>query len=284
MVGGDLGDAGVDFNPDIGFAMPTEITQAYVYDDGWVDMGPADWSCLGAPANDPPTTVAVTLAGSVADFQTGNSIENGSIEAFVGGDYMTPIASTADLTDGNYSLDLPIGVHRPAFLVTTDEGLDTYQLDTRLAPGETSQDLELESFSVLTANALPAFVGVTRTPGRALTVWQILDCNGRVVKNAIATVSSTSECPTPLPDAVTYYFSGGTTPLPVRHTQQASSSADGLFMVIEMEPGPQAAVQVWGFINGQTIGDDPPVLLAEIFVPLFGDSVAIGDARPRSAD
>src|SRR5207249_703041 len=59
--------------PDVGFDLPKAALRANMRVSGgnWMDVGPADLSCLGTASGDQATTVTVTAAAVVKDFQSG---------------------------------------------------------------------------------------------------------------------------------------------------------------------------------------------------------------------
>jgi len=103
------------------------------------------------------------------------------------------------------------------------------------------------------------------------------------MSNFIATVSSTSgannTAPTFLEGVDTYYFSASVG-LPVRHSQQAASSKDGLFMAIEMQPNPTAYVQVWGYKTAADVTSDNLTLIAELRTQVIAETVITGSYEP----
>ena len=272
----DTPDAGLG-----GFAPPDVITHAYEEQEGvYVDLGVADWSCLNTASADAPTSVAVALTGTIGDFQTGDDAADVTAEAFKLIDWQNPFATATSDADGNYSMTVPIGVTRFGFKMTSEDIMDTFLLNQYVEPDEAEQRLSIDSVSVLTANALPAFIGVTRTPGLGIVAGAMRDCQDREVKGAIATVSSVSGTATHLSGATTYYFSAGSTTLPVRHAQQAYTNGDGLFMTIEVPTTASAFLQVWGFIDGQDPAVDDLTLLAEIPTPVLEDTVVTFSLEP----
>jgi hypothetical protein len=279
------GDAGVAFDPAAGFAMPGAYTRAYLEMQGqWLDQGEADWSCLGSSDDAVATTVAVTVAGTLEDYQTGNIIPNATVSAFADGDTGgTPTDTATTGSGGDYSLTLPSGTLRPTIVIEGSGIMDTHHLAVRLLPSAPNQELGLEAISNLTADALPAFIGETRTPGLGLGVWTLVDCKGHRVANAVATVSARSGCVAPLAGSTAYYFSAGATSLPVRHSQAATTQEDGRFMIMDMPVQSEAYVQVWGYISTQTPGTTPVTLLAELPFSVIGDAFVTGELRPRRA-
>ena len=283
--GGDDGGGDGDGDGDLeneGFATPTDITRAYTGADGnWTEVGPANWDCLNQPSEDQPLATDVTLTGTVEDFQSGDALPGAMLTAFndtnLGG---SGVASTTSDVDGNFSVTLPSGSERIAFKVDHEDALPTFTLNQLYAPDVAEQTDTINSVSLLTANALPAFIGVTRTVGLGILAGSIVDCDGNEVGGAIATVSSTSGSVTHLEGAQTYYFSALSTSLPVRHEQQLNTNSDALFVVIELPVASTAFLQVWGFVDGQDPATDELTLLAEIPSPVLADSVITASLDP----
>jgi hypothetical protein len=217
--------------------------------------------------------VAVTLSGTTRDFQTADVVDEVDIAAF-GADELS-IGMTTSGGSGQYTLPFAPGTGRVSFRMTDPAGnrfVDSYVLEHRLSPDAGAQTLDLISVSHLTLNALPAFIGVMRTPGRGLSGGVVVDCAGYPVDGAIATVSATPGTTEHLAGADTYYFSAGSTSLPVRHTQAADTNHDGRFVVIELPPTPDAYLQVWGYMQGQTPGVDALALLSQVRADVAGDA------------
>jgi hypothetical protein len=277
---GDGGDPGQDGNA--GFVLPTQPTDAYREIDGvWERQGVANWDCLGTPTEDIPTTVDVTLSGLIRDFQTDDPLPEATITAYDEVDFGgSGVATATSDIDGNYSITLPAGGTRWAFKVTVEDALDTYSLNQYFQPDQAMQTDELNSVSLLTAQALPAFIGVTRTPGLGILAGTIRDCNDDEVQGAIATVSTTRAAPTHLDGAQTYYFSALSTSLPVRHSQQLFTNTDGLFVVIELPESAEAYLQIWGFTDEADMQDGEMTLLGEIPSPVLADSVITASMVP----
>lgn len=281
--GDDGGTAGgVDAQTgNLGFATPTETTKAWKEEAGvWVEQGDADWSCLNTPNADTASTVAINLTGDVEDFQTGDEVPGADIEAFNVVDFTNVIATATSDVDGAYALTLPVGGKRIGYKVTAEGTLPTYILNHYYDPATVDQRDDLNSVSELTANALPAFIGVTRTPGLGILAGAIRDCQDREVSGAIATISATSGTPTHLDGAQSYYFSAGSTSLPVRHGQAQATNKDGLFVVIELPVASTAYMQVWGFLPSQNPATDELTLLAETPSPVLADAVITAAIEP----
>lgn len=282
LAAGCGGDDGGETEELSGFLPPEDITRAHTGGDGsWSEVGPANWSCLNTTSDDPPTTVDVTLAGTVEDFQSGDKVPEAMVTLYTDSNIAGSGTETvtSDL-DGNFSVTIPTGSTRVGFRVVHEDALDTYALNQIYEPDTAEQSDTVNSVSLLTANALPAFIGVTRTPGLGIIAGSIVDCDGNEVSGAIATVSSVSGSPEHLAGSESYYFSALSTSLPVRHQQQLSTNSDGLFVVIELPTSAEAYLQVWGFVDGQDPATDDLTLLAEIPAPVLADSVITASLEP----
>jgi len=247
----------------------------------WVEVGPADFSCFNTPNSDVATTVDVTISGPVRDFQTDNELPDAVVTAYADTNFAgTGLATaTADI-DGNYTMVIPSGQTRLAYKVELEFALPTFSLNNSLDPNMATQSVEQQSVSELTANALPAFIGVTRTVGLGVLAGTLRDCNDDEVSGAIATVSSVAGMPMHLDGAQTYYFSAGSTSLPVRHSQQENTNTDGIFIVIELPPNSASMLQVYGYLPGQNPMTDELTLVGEISSPVLADSVVTASMEP----
>jgi hypothetical protein len=169
-------------------------------------------------------------------------------------------------------------------MLSGDGVMDTFRLEQLLAPDVADQTLNTESISELTANALPAFIGITRTDGLGVVVGVISDCQGYAVAGAIGTVSSVQGEPVHLDEHEqfgTYYFSAASTSLPVRNGQRRTTNTDGRFVVIELpEQDANAWIQVWGFITEDDLANGELQLVAELPTPVLADAVVILDMEP----
>jgi len=287
--GGGNPDAG---GGNLGFVTPTVTTKAYDEQGSgnWVEVGDADWSCLNTPSDDMANSVEITLNGRTEDFQTGDDLPNATVTVFDDIEVDNPFATATSDATGNFVMTIPTGHTRLGFKVVADGQMETLLLNQYLDPATATQTLTIGSVSQLTANALPAFIGVTRTPGRGVLAGAIRDCNNNEVGGAIANVSSTSGTSTDLTGSEctadgtacdqTFYFSAGSTSLPVRHSQQNTTNTDGLFMTIELPNASNAYLQVWGFTKDQDPATDDLTLLAEIPSPVFPDTIVTFSLEP----
>ncbi len=284
----DDGDPVVS-NP--GFITPVQTPVAYLEIGGvWEEQGPADLSCFNTPSDDVASSEDRTLTGKTEDFQTGDIVDTVDLAVFPSGDVSgSPLATATSDGEGNYSITIPAGTTRLGIRSTDPEEsrfMDTYLFNQYFGPDETNPTETLNSVSFLTANALPAFIGVMRTEGLGVLAGAFRDCQGREVEGVIATVTSTpcagdAGCePAHLEGAQTYYFSAGSTSLPVRLSQTSATNKDGLFVVIELPPAGEAFLQVWGFPTDADLQNGDLQLLAEIPSPVLADSVITTSMEP----
>lgn len=283
-------DAPMLENP--GFPVPTAVTKANTFSMGaWSEVGDADWSCLNTPSDDQPSTQAIALTGVIDDFQSGDGVGNATVTAFPGimlsANSGMATSSNVAATRGQYSMNLtmlPSGTTRFGFKVESTGYLKTYLLNQYLNPANATQNRGISAVSESTANALPAFVGVTRDVADGVLAGAMRDCQGREVSNAVATVSSTMGTVAHLTGAETFYFSAGSSSLPVRHTQSPTTNKDGLFVVLGLPPQTAPAfIQVWGFPTAADLamGAAGLKLLSELPSPVEANAVITGSFEPK---
>jgi hypothetical protein len=242
----------------------------------------ANFSC--APETIDTRTESMTVAGSIVDFQTGNDLPNATIKAF----YTNMIQGTPDAmamadATGAYTITLTTGAKsRMNWLMEVSGGLPTYALNVPLDVSMAAvTGYDRENVSMLTANALPAFIGHARTPGLGVVAGVVEDCDGEVVQHAIGTIASASSDGNAaniafVPGAEVYYFISG---LPTRRNQRGDTNTDGVFVVIEIPVASQNFLQVWGFTSEADVamGTAGLKLVAELPTAVIGDAVlAVG--------
>jgi hypothetical protein len=284
--GGDDGGSTQDAAVDIGFNTPTVTLKANeeVSEDNWMEVGPADLSCLGMPSADVASTVAVALTTKVNDFQSGNAVPGAMVEVFHNQDYGSPFDTKTADTNASVTLDLPSGVKRFGYKMTSSSSLPTFLLNQTLpSPSNATQTVgAIRSVSNATAATLPALIGQTRTIGTGVVAGALRDCQEREISGFIATMSSTKGEPSTIPGADTYYFDSAVG-LPVHHNRQKHGSGDGLFMIIEIpSSNPKGYVQMWGFPTEADLamGRAGLKLIAELEVPVLADTVITGSYEP----
>lgn len=281
---------------DVGFNKPTCATCGVKANmqtgSTWSEIGPADLSCLGTPSDDMATSVSIALNTVIKDFQSGNAVPGATVTAFK--DVMTdaPFDTQTASDQALATLTVPTGVKRFGFKMTTTDGstMPTFLLNQYIDPAtpvqppgsdtDPTKAMKIQSVSATTAQTLPALIGETRTAGTGVIAGALRDCNHHEMSNFVATVSSTPMTATPIDGAEAYYFSAGVD-LPVRHTSQDASSADGLFMVIQLPAAPTAYVQMWGYkTDADAMAGGDMVLLAQLQVPVLADTVITGSYEP----
>ena len=68
----------------------------------------------------------------------------------------------------------------------------------------------------------------------------------------------------------------------MRLSEQTYTNEDGLFMVIELPPSDEPLfLQVWGFLPEQDPRSDELTLIAELGVPVIGDTVISASMEAR---
>src|SRR5262249_16165337 len=144
--GGTIDAGGIDAptgNP--GFPVPTATTKANMRTGGvWMEIGDADWSCLGTPSDDLPANGMSPLAGRGEDFQSGDPVGNATVTAFPGimvtANSGMATSSNVAATRGQYMMNLtalPTGETRYGFKIEATGYLKTYLLNQYLDPGAT---------------------------------------------------------------------------------------------------------------------------------------------------
>ena len=281
-------DAALDGRPESngGFVTPFAVTKANTKSGGvWTEVGDADWSCLGAPSTDQPSTGTIAIAGRITDFQTGNGVGDASITAWGTSPLMmlgTASSSNVAATRGDFSMTLgmlPSGTRRYGFTLIAVDHVSTVVLGRYYAPANAATDT-VAMISQATALALPAFIGLARDPTKAVYIGEMRDCQGRAVSNAVAGVSFV---PSTFTNAggETFYFSAGSTSLPVRHTVEPLMNNDGQFTIVNVAPGSTLFVQVWGFRSLAELNAGTLTLLGEIAAPSQPDQYVSLRLDPR---
>jgi hypothetical protein len=282
--GGDGDGTQVDAAPggNPGFPMPTAVTKANVKMNGvWTEAGDADWSCLGTPSTDAPSTQAITLSGKIEDFQTSAGVGGATVTAFPGimlsGNSGQTTTSTVAADRGAYSINLaqlPSGTTRYGFKFEGAGYVKTYLLNQYIDPTNATAMRDMAAVSESTATALPAFIGVSRDTTKGVLAGAMRDCQNREVSNAVATVSSVAGEASHLTGAKTFYFSAGSSSLPVRHNVSPTMNKDGLFVVLDLPPQTEPAfIQIWGFRNQAELTAGTLTLLSELAAPVEANAV-----------
>jgi hypothetical protein len=276
-----------------GFPVPTATTKANEKQNGaWVEVGDADWTCLGTPSTDQASTGAIALSGKIEDFQTSNGVGTATVTAFPGimlsGNLGTTVSDGAAATRGNYSMNLamlPTGTTRFGFKFEATGYVKTYLLNQYINPTMATQTRDMAAVSEATATALPAFIGVERDETKGVLAGAFRDCMGREVSNAVATVSSTMGTVDHLTGAKTFYFSAGSSSLPVRNNVSPTMNKDGLFVVLDLPPQTaNAYIQIWGFRTAAELASGEMTLLSELASPVEANAIITGSIEPKRSN
>ena len=276
-----------DAPKDVGFNKPQTALHGNteVSSNNWMDLGPADLTCLNTATSDVGAATAITLNTQVKDFQSGNSVPLANVTAFV--DPMsTPFDTKVADANGMISFAIPQGTKRYGFKMTTSDNstMPTFLLNQYVDPAlvtamVTTDPSKIQSVSNATAATLPALIGETRVVGTGVIAGALRDCSRHEISNFIATVSTTSGTATAVPGAEAYYFSASVG-LPVHHSQQEAGSADGIFMIIQLPAAASAYVQMWGFPTDADLASGQLKLIAELKAPVLADTVITGSYEP----
>ena len=261
-----------------GFFCPPQIAHAWNENGGvFEDLGPANFTCLGAPSTDAPSNVDINMTGQVRDFQEGNPVPDATVEVFANIDIGAPLATATADGNGDYALVIPAGQVRVGFKVAAPDYVDTYLINQYYDPDTLDQDENVDAVSDTTADLLPALIGLLRTDGLGIVAAAFRDCDNNTVSHVVATVSATSGAADHLPGGQSYYFDDG---LPTNHVIRQTTNSDGLFVVLELPEAPTAYLQLWGFVDGQDPSTDDMTLLSEMAAPVIGNTVITASAEP----
>jgi hypothetical protein len=278
--GGGDGNTPADAQ-DVGFNKPKATLKAnmQVSSGVWTEIGDAD---LTSCPTDVPTTVAITLATKVVDFQNQTAVPAATVTAFKDIDTTAPFVTATSDANGAITFDIPAGTKRFGFKMNADSQFPTFLLNQYFVDPSTatqSDPATIQSVSNATAALLPALIGQTRTPGTGVVAGAVRDCNRHEISNYVATVSSTSGTATPISGAQSFYFSLAPE-LPVHHTQAESSGANALFMGIQLPATSMAYVQAWGFPTAADLASGEMKLVSELAVPVLSDTVVTASFEP----
>jgi hypothetical protein len=274
-------DAAVVGNP--GFSVPTMVTKANMkMNDVWIELGDADWSCLGTPPSDQASTQPITLSGKVVDFQSQTGVGTATVTAFAGIDLTGSVATaTTDNTmahKGEFTMTLPTlpgGTTRFGFRFESANYVKTYLLNQYFDPASATATRSMQAVSESTATVLPALLSTERDLTKGVLAGAMRDCQSHEVSNAVATVSATAGTADHLPGASTFYFSAGSMmSLPVNHNAMRVMNKDGLFVVLDLPPQTTPAyIQIWGFRNAAELAAGTLTLLSELAAPIEANAV-----------
>lgn len=212
-----------------------------------------DFSCKG---NLPDVTVGDTgdVVLTVLDFEEDEPVAGANVQVWPGNN---PEAGSAaaetylDATDINGRFTVPSGVLNACALFAVrvwtefepQETYQTYQVNVAVA-GTPPYAEDLNSVAFSTYNLLPLTVGVEPEPGKGIAAGRWTDCNGDPVEGGEASVGTLDRATGTVTEATGYamrYFSDESP-----DGDQMHISADGLFGALNVPPGAQQTLMVWG--------------------------------------
>jgi hypothetical protein len=269
---------------DVGFNKPSKSLKANMeMDKTWMEIGPADLSCLNTATSDMATTTDVALTTKVLDFQSQAAVPQATVTAFPGIDTGSTfgVAVMSD-ANGNVAMTIPSGQKRFGFKMTASSAMDTFLLNQILDPAMATQTLDkIQSVSVMTATLLPALIGETRVKGTGVAAGALRDCQHHEMSNFVVTISTTQGMATPIAGSEAFYFAAiDPSDIPVHHAQSEGANKDGLFMLIQVPAAPSAFVQAWGYPTDADIASNNLQLISELEVPVLADTVITGSFEP----
>jgi hypothetical protein len=264
-----------------GFAPPTSLITAWTFTGGAYQPATLDLSCEGMVASHPATTIAISLATTVIDFQNQSPDAGMPVAAFAGVATTTTIASGTTDGSGVATLTIPKPQTRIGFVVTGGASAhDTYTFDRVLAPSTATQTITVPSVSDSTFDTLPSLVNLNAAVGSATDIGTARDCQGHLLAGLAATVSATPGVRDHIAGADTFYFQDPTD-LPVTHETTLMTTHDGIFMVIEMSATPTAYVQLWGFRDANQLANGTMELISELPVVVPANAALVTDQDPH---
>lgn len=279
---------GPDIDGGTMFPRPTAPMRAHVRMNGaWIDQGLADWSCMGTPTSDQPSTGAMQLSGRVVDPMTSAGVPAATIIAYAPSTSQmvgSGMSSSAGASRGSYTMSLamlPSTSRRFTFSITATGYPGTYLLEQYIPPAQTATR-DLTALSDAQLNSMAAIAGVPRNLANAMALGDIVDCQGRAVSNAVVIASRARSTTDLIGGARTFYFSASSTSIPVRNDQMPFSNVDGKFMIIDVPPITQGfAVQVLGFRTQAELDANTIRLVSQVWAPANGNRVSIAPYEPR---
>lgn len=234
-----------------------------------LDVGTIDLSCLNTASEDVPYANSFTLTGVTYELGVAGdpAIADASITVYSGTDFGTALTTQTANGDGEFEVTIPAGETRISYKLEADDHLATFSLGNYYSDTADAKD-DVPGASLTIANALPSFVQVTRTPGTGVLAGTALDCNGKPVMNAFATVSTTSGSDDPVDGALVFYVN--TVPV----TTLSSTNRSGEFAILEIpDSSTNVYIQVWGYLTQADADADEKTLIGEVATPVLADSV-----------
>jgi hypothetical protein len=267
---------------------PTAVMRANAIVNGaWTDQGIADWSCMGTPTADLPSTGAIQLSGRVVDSPTVDGVPGAAIIAYApstSAQVGSGMTATNGASRGSFTMTLgmlPATSRRYTFAITAQNFPGTYLLEQYIPPGATATR-DLPALSAPTLNTIAQYVGMVRNPANAMATGSIVDCQGRAVSNAVVIASRTRSQSDIIGGARTFYYSGNSSNVPVSNQVSPFSNVDGKFVILDVPPiAAGFAVQVLGFRTQGELDASTLRLVSQVWAPANGGTVSVAPYEPR---
>ena len=288
----DNGDTGVDASVEADAAAPQPDADTgdvnpisgptLAFDSDGVEVGPANWDCLGDPDPVEETENDIEVSGQLSEFLNA-ALDEYEISAFASLEFdgeptAGPVECDGDGCDPTeYELTIPAGVTRVAFRVETNNDLVTFTLGHSFESDATEATVNFNVVGDGTASTLAvAALRRDRTAGLGIVAGDVVDCEGNFVRHAIAALSTTSGELAPVAEAERSFYFGGQLPVGARTETQA----DGRFMIPEITADELVYVQAWGYISHEDFDNDELTLLSELGIEIPEDALITSPFAP----
>jgi hypothetical protein len=270
--------------------LPSAPTHAHqqMPDGTWIDLGEADWACVGIP-RDSGLTAPLSLSGRTVDWETGQPVGNQFITVLPSREVspaLGEVVSGGDVDNlgefaGTFE-PLPPGRTRYGFRTQNAVPAQTinFVVEQYFLPGA-AHVRDLAIVSPATASTLPTFVGQTRDPSRAMVLGQVVDCQMRPVSNAMVVVSTSLTQSQPAGVDV-WTFTAQLPSLP--GGLNTPTREDGRVAIFDMPPDTAFALQVWGFRTGPEVINGELIRLATVTLNQPMLSVTTLKVEPRQTN
>jgi hypothetical protein len=223
-------DTGSEDSADL-FAELVYVTEAPVgdftgFEDGYTDT----WLSQEVDAK---KQVTVSMTGEVEDFETGNSVEEATVELF----YSNAIAGTADQSvdsnsEGDVSGEWPVCLP-VAYRVSTDPDIGDTKVTlqfSEIAGYADDASVQFNSVSSATYQVIPSLLGVSPDPAKGVIAGTAYDIGGTAFSGAQVIVRGSDGS---IPDGIVAKYFRNDFP----NRDQEWTSEDGLWVIINVPVG-----------------------------------------------
>jgi len=234
-------------------------------DDGPPDPGAfdstetvtGDWSCVGEGLSMSPGTPGA-FEGLVEDFQDDIAVAGANVRIWLDNDPAGAVEDAIETTSddtGHFTLDVSAGLRScapfAARVWTEFDPPETYQTfqNNIVVSGETPYVATLNSVSYATYQLLPLTVGVEPDAGKGIAAGRVTDCNGDPIGGAEASVGTLDWSTGDVTEAEGYAMRYFRDEDPAH--DQLWTSADGLFGGMNVPPGEEWNLLIWGIAQNE---------------------------------